>query len=122
MLKATSLAVLVAVVGMSAASAATFTYDVSNAVVDESIKSGSGSHSIVMNKDRYTFQDGAKRLGSDKKPMPWVSLERTHETRIKSFSLPWKASTEATSIDSYSALARAPARRMYSDTYFFCPS
>lgn len=39
-----------------------------------------------------------RRLGSFRKPIPWCSLERTQERMMKSFSLPWKASTLATSI------------------------
>ncbi|KAK1700433.1 hypothetical protein BDP55DRAFT_642936 [Colletotrichum godetiae] len=38
-----------------------------------------------------------RRRGSERKPMPWLSLERTHDKTMKSFSRPWKASTEATS-------------------------
>lgn len=37
-------------------------------------------------------------LGSLRKPMPEASLDLTQEKRIKSFSLPWKLSTDATSI------------------------
>ena len=38
-----------------------------------------------------------RRLGSLRKPMPWCSLALTQERMMKSFSLPWKASTLATS-------------------------
>lgn len=37
-------------------------------------------------------------LGSFKNPIPNFLLDRTHDNNIKSFSLPWNASTEATSI------------------------
>jgi hypothetical protein len=43
---------------------------------------------------RATFS----RRGSFRKPIPDASLLLTQERRIKSFSLPWKLSTEATSI------------------------
>ncbi len=36
--------------------------------------------------------------GSFKKPIPEASFDLTQERRMKSFSLPWKLSTEATSI------------------------
>ena len=39
-----------------------------------------------------------RRLGSFRNPIPWCSLALTHERIMKSFSLPWKASTLATSI------------------------
>lgn len=38
-----------------------------------------------------------RRRGSFRKPMPWCSLARTHDRMMKSFSLPWKASTLAIS-------------------------
>lgn len=38
-----------------------------------------------------------RRLGSLRKPMPWCSLALTQERMMKSFSLPWKASTLAIS-------------------------
>ena len=43
---------------------------------------------------RATFS----RRGSLRKPMPEASLLLTHDKRMKSFSRPWKLSTEATSI------------------------
>lgn len=54
--------------------------------------------------------------------MPWWSLERTHETTIKSFSRPWNASTLATSTSSYSSLRWDPLKRMYWTTYARWPS
>jgi hypothetical protein len=39
-----------------------------------------------------------RRLGSFKKPIPDFSFDLTQDRRIKSFSRPWKLSTEATSI------------------------
>ena len=42
---------------------------------------------------RATFS----RRGSLRKPIPWCSLDLTQLSMMKSFSLPWKASTLATS-------------------------
>lgn len=36
--------------------------------------------------------------GSFRNPIPDDSFDLTHDSRMKSFSLPWKESTEATSI------------------------
>lgn len=38
-----------------------------------------------------------RRRGSFRKPMPWCSFARTQDRMMKSFSLPWKASTLAIS-------------------------
>lgn len=38
-----------------------------------------------------------RRRGSFRKPMPWCSLALTQDRIMKSFSLPWKASTLAIS-------------------------
>lgn len=44
-----------------------------------------------------------------RKPIPWRSFERTHERMMKSFSRPWKASTEATSTSAYMAWVNTDA-------------
>ena len=43
----------------SAASAATWTYDPSNAVSDPAVNNGGNDHSLIINGDSYTFQDGS---------------------------------------------------------------
>jgi len=52
------------------------------------------------------------RLGSLRKPMPEASLLRTQDSRMKSFSRPWKLSTDATSISLYSCESSYPWRCM----------
>ena len=54
-----------------------------------------------------------RRRGSLRNPIPWCSLERTHDIIIKSFSLPWNASTLATSISWYNLAWRDPWYCMY---------
>ena len=51
------------------------------------------------------------RRGSLKNPMPWCSLDRTHDRMMKSFSRPWKESTDATSISWYSVSCSEPFLR-----------
>ena len=48
------------------------------------------------------------RRGSARNPIPWCSFDLTQDIIMMSFSLPWKASTEAISIDWYIFAWRDP--------------
>lgn len=61
-------------------------------------------------------------LGSDRKPMPWNSLDRTHEKMIKSFSLPWNASTLDTSTSDMGIFRTVPPRISMVTICSLCPS
>mmetsp|Transcript_35460 Transcript_35460/g.99909 ORF Transcript_35460/g.99909 Transcript_35460/m.99909 type:complete len:237 (-) Transcript_35460:2142-2852(-) len=67
---------------------------------------------------RATF----RRRGSLRKPMPLCSLDRTHDRMMKSFSRPWKESTEATSTSRYSCWRSTPTRCMCCTTHALWPS
>ena len=56
----------------------------------------------------YLVSATLRRLGSLRNPMPWCSLALTQDMMMKSFSRPWKASTDATSISVYNLVCRLP--------------